>query len=317
MAGVAPFFGSAIARIKRAGDNRLLQLPEVSMRNPITLSLIVVTTSLPAFAADEDKWSTVKGKVVFDDSKHRIPLRVAPKVPNAAEAPACIAKDKEFLTEDWMVDPKTKAVKNAFVWLAPEPTADEWKRLKATGKERLRDFPSFKPEQLHPDLKELTKKTVEMDQPCCRFIPHVLAVRVGQTLVIKNSADFSHNAKYDTRNNGSDNPIIPAGKKIEVPIKEPERFPVLIQCSMHPWMKAYVRVFDHPYFAITNENGDYEIAKAPAGKYRIFVWHAAGGASGGNDGRFGFELAVTPKATAVKTYSVTIDETIKTTDPGK
>ena len=172
-------------------------------------------------------------------------------------------------------------------------------------------FPSFKSDQLHPDLKEPKLKTVEMDQPCCRFIPHVLGVRVGQTLVIKNSAEFSHNAKYETENNGFDNPIIQAGKKIEIPIKKPERLPIFIECGMHPWMRAWVRVFNHPYFAITNDSGEYEIAKSPVGKYRIFVWHAAGGASGGNDGRFGFELAITPKATEVKPYSVTIDERVK------
>jgi len=66
-----------------------------------------------------------------------------------------------------------------------------------------------------------------------------------------------------------------------------------------------VRVFDHPYFAVTNEQGRYEIKDAPVGKYRIFIWHSAGGFSGGNDGRFGYELTITPSKTEVKDYSVT------------
>src|SRR5688572_8961539 len=206
-------------------------------------TLVVTVFAFPVFTADEDKWSTVKGRVVFDDSKHPIPKRVPPDTKGVA-LPQCAAQDKEFLTEDWIVNPKNEGVKDAFVWLAPEPTADEWRRLRAKGADRFRDFPSFKPDQLHPDLKEVKAKTAEMDQPCCRFIPHVLAVRVGQTLVIKNSANFAHNANYDTDNNGADNPLIPAGKQVEIPITKPERREIKVLCNIHPWMSASIRVFD-------------------------------------------------------------------------
>jgi len=281
------------------------------MRSFFAATVALVVVCFPASAADNDKWSTVKGKVVFDDSKHKIPVRGAPKVPTGVEVPACAAKDKDFLTDEWIVDPKSKGVKDAVVWLAPEPTADEWKRLRATDSTRLRIFPSFKPEQVHPDLKLPKEKSVEMDQPCCRFIPHLVTIRIGQTLVIKNSAEFSHNAKYETDNNGADNPLIPAGQKIQIPFKVPEPKPVKVICSIHPWMSAWIRAFDHPYFATTNETGDYEIAKAPVGKFRVFIWHPEGGSSGGNAGRFGYELVISPKATEVKPYSVTLDERTK------
>lgn len=196
------------------------------------VGLLLVAGALPCPAADEDKWSTVKGKVVFDDSKHAIPKRVVPDTKNAV-LPPCAAKDKEFLTEDWVVNAKNKGVQDVFVWLMPEPTADEWKRLKSKGPDRLRAFPSFKPDQLHPDLKEIKQKTVEMDQPCCRFIPHVLGVRVGQTLVVKNSAAFGHNANFVSFNNGQRNPLIPEGKQEEFPIKERERGEIKITCNIH------------------------------------------------------------------------------------
>ena len=73
-------------------------------------------------------------------------------------------------------------------------------------------------------------------------------------------------------------------------------------------MFASIRVFDHPYFAVTNEDGEYEIKKAPVGKLRIFVWHREGSFSGKDEGRFGYELEVKPKVTDVKAYSVTVDE---------
>ncbi|MBO0698666.1 MAG: hypothetical protein J2P46_09745, partial [Zavarzinella sp.] len=191
------------------------------MSRSLIVTLFAAVAALPAAA--QQQWSTVTGKVVFDDSKNKVPQRVFPPAAKGANLPPCAAMDKDFLTEDWIVDPKTKAVKDAVVWLAPEPTADEWKRLKSTGKDRLRDFPSFKPAQIHPDLRAPAGKAIEIDQPCCRFIPHQSAIRVGQTLVIKNSAAFPHNAKYDTDNNGSDNPLISPGKEVQIPIKQPER----------------------------------------------------------------------------------------------
>lgn len=274
------------------------------VRSAFSVILLLVGV-LPATA---QQWSTVKGKVVYDDSKNKIPVRVVPPAAKGANLPPCAALDKEFLTEDWVVDPKTKGIRDVVVWLAPEPTADEWKRLKLPKSDpnRLRDFPTFKPADIHPDSRNPPKDPVVIDQPCCRFIPHQAAIRVGQTLLIKNSAGFPHNAKYDTTNNGSENPLIPAGEKVEVPIKKPERYEIKLQCSIHRWMSASVRVFDHPYFAITNEKGEYEIQNAPVGPCRVFIWHATGGMAGGTDGLFGYELKVTPKTTDVKDYSFTV-----------
>ena len=73
----------------------------------------------PLAAVAQPQWSTVTGKVVFDDAKVKIPVRVFPPAAKGAALPPCAAKDKDFLTEDWIVDPKTKAVKDAVVWLAP------------------------------------------------------------------------------------------------------------------------------------------------------------------------------------------------------
>jgi len=275
------------------------------MRSLFASGFAVVIGVLPALAADDDKWSTVKGKVVFDDSKHKIPTREFPPAAKGKDLPKCAASDKEFLTEDWVVNPKTKAVRDVFVWLAPEPTANEWQQLKGR---KLKKFPSFKEEQLHPDLKAVAPNTVEMDQPCCRFIPHALGVRVGQTVVVKNSASIAHNAHWFSQNNGESNPLLGEGKQAQFPVKEWERAEVKVLCDIHPWMSATIRVFDHPYYAVTNADGEYEIKKAPVGKFRIFIWHREGAYSGKDEGRHGFELTITPKVTEVKEYSVTLDE---------
>src|SRR4051794_35280875 len=103
------------------------------MTRSLLACVIALIVNLGSRGADDDQWSTVKGKVVFDDSKTKIPVRVVPPSSKAADLPACAAKDKDFLTEEWIVDPKTKGVRDAFVWLAPEPTADQWKAIKTKG----------------------------------------------------------------------------------------------------------------------------------------------------------------------------------------
>ncbi|WP_020469240.1 cupredoxin domain-containing protein [Zavarzinella formosa] len=246
--------------------------------------------------ADETKtapagdWVTVKGKIVWDEAKGAPPKRTPIKATKDEEV---AAKDKEFLTEDWVVNTKNGGIKNVVVWLAPEPTAAQLADLKS---KKLKVFPSFDPKDVNPAMAKPVKPTVEIDQPCCRFIPHIVVAQEGQKLVIKNSSIIPHNAKYVGNENGEGNPLIPAGGAFTLPnplVKE--KFPVELSCSIHPWMKAYIRVFDHPYFAVTDADGNFEIKNAPVlkGKLRMFVWQD-NGYSGGAAGAQGSTFDVKP-----------------------
>src|SRR5262249_22162566 len=123
---------------------------------------------------------------------------------------------------------------------------------------------------------------VVMDQPCCMFEPRILALREGQILVAKNSGGVAHNTKID---GGvfcpNTNPLIPAGRSLEIEGWNATGLgAVPVSCSIHPWMKGYIRVFKHPYFAVTNEKGEFDIKNAPAGDYRLAIWHEWGFVSG-------------------------------------
>lgn len=261
------------------------------MRFLCALALLSVV-SLSANAAD---WVTVKGQIIWDSSKP-IPKLTPLKVTKDEEV---AAKDKEFFkdgtltNEELVVSAKNGGIKNVFVWLAPEPTDEQLAALKS---KKLKDFPSFAAADIHPDLAKPAKDVVEIDQPCCRFIPHVLAAREGQKLMIKNSAPVAHNAKYvGGDKNGEGNPIIPSGGAYVLPNPlMAEKAPIDVSCSIHPWMKAWVRVFDHPYFAVTDADGNFEIKNAPVkgGKLRLFVWQEANGFSSGAAGRFGKTIEV-------------------------
>jgi len=112
----------------------------------------------------------------------------------------------------------------------------------------------------------------EIDNLRCRFMPHVSAASVGQFVVLKNSDPMLHTVhaffinEQPQFNVGlypgrvSRKPLIAAGA-------------VKIRCEVHPWMAAYIVVTEHPYQAISDIYGEYEITDIPAGVYQLKVWH--------------------------------------------
>ena len=119
----------------------------------------------------------------------------------------------------------------------------------------------------------LPKKAALMNQDGCMFEPRVQGVQVGQDFLMKNSDPLIHNVRsFSMRNrpfNVAQPPNTPDRKKI-FKRKENE---VMIQCDFHPWMKAYLFVMDHPYFAVTDSKGEYSIKGLPPGKYTLTAWH--------------------------------------------
>jgi hypothetical protein len=140
---------------------------------------------------------------------------------------------------------------------------------------------------LKDDDKKRTDKVI-VDQPHCAFIPHVSATYPsywdgkeqqpsGEELVIKNDAPFNHNTNWagNPSKNPRGNVNLTSGK--ELPLKlVPDSTPVQLSCDIHPWMRARVWVFDHPYFAVTKEDGRFEIKNVPTGvELGLVAWHEA------------------------------------------
>jgi len=114
-----------------------------------------------------------------------------------------------------------------------------------------------------------------LDNRDCMMTPRVLAVMAGTEIVIQNSDPFLHTMRGrlpDFRQ--AFNLVFPKG----TPAKEQKlRFPGLISvtCDTHPHMLAYIHAFDHPYSAVTDARGHFEIAQVPPGRYTITAWHGA------------------------------------------
>ena len=113
-----------------------------------------------------------------------------------------------------------------------------------------------------------------LSQRGCVYVPHVLAVMVGQPMKVANEDDCNHNVHSLAQNNDQFNfaqPTKDPGKDVD-PAKDAEIFPV--KCDVHSWMSAWVAVFDHPYFAVTGDDGTYSIDTAglPDGDYTLTFW---------------------------------------------
>ncbi|MCP4930360.1 MAG: hypothetical protein QGI44_01735 [Candidatus Marinimicrobia bacterium] len=111
-----------------------------------------------------------------------------------------------------------------------------------------------------------------LDQNGCLYSPHVFAVMAGQQIDILNGDKTMHNIHALPKVNKEFNKGMPKSlKKISTVFKKAEDV-FVIKCDVHPWMKSYTRVFDHPYFAVTNTDGTFNISNVPDGTYEIIAW---------------------------------------------
>ncbi len=120
---------------------------------------------------------------------------------------------------------------------------------------------------------EAPKTPVVIDQVGCTYTPHVVALMVGQTLEIRNSDATLHNVLCNPfKNKPFNEGMSVKGGKLEKVFEKPE-FKVDLRCVLHPWMLGYVHVLDHPYFAVTREDGSFTIKGLPPGEYELSVKH--------------------------------------------
>jgi hypothetical protein len=212
-----------------------------------TSNIVMATTAvmvlLLATAASAAEWGAIKGRFVFDGP----PPKLIPLV--VAKDQFCI--DKHPANESVLVgDDGSLANVVVYIRLGRRDKID-----------------------VHPDFKAKLTEPVVLDNQGCHFVPHVTLVRSGQPLILKNTDPVGHNT-----NLGGFNQIIPAGGEIKTKRDRAAAVPASVTCNIHPFMKAYMLVQDHPYMAASAEDGTFTIEKIPAGKREFMFWHEAPGA---------------------------------------
>jgi plastocyanin len=121
-------------------------------------------------------------------------------------------------------------------------------------------------------------QAVVIEQKGCLYQPHVLAVRANQRLELVNDDPTSHNIHPVPANNREWNKAEPPGSKMEEAFAR-EEIAIPVKCNVHPWMRGYIAVFKHPYFAVTGRDGGFDLSHLPPGTYTIKAWHEKLGSS--------------------------------------
>lgn len=111
-----------------------------------------------------------------------------------------------------------------------------------------------------------------LDQVNCQYVPHVIGVQTNQPLRIRSSDPTLHNVHYAPQQNPAKNfGMTQPGAEQLVKFAAAEF--IRVKCDVHPWMTAYIGVFDSPWFAVTGDDGSFELNGIPAGTYTLAAWH--------------------------------------------
>ncbi len=193
-----------------------------------------------AYAETQQTGTTLTGKVIFEGPK---PKR---KVIRMMADPRCAAQHSKRVRSERVIVNKNGTLRNVVVYL----------------KSGFQGEPFETPAQ-----------PVILDQVGCIYKPHVFAAQAGQPVRVRNSDPTLHNVHGYTKKNKPFNFVQPVqGMENTLTFNKPEQA-LTIKCDVHPWMKTYGWVFDHPFFAVTDEDGAFTISGLPAGEYVIEAWH--------------------------------------------
>lgn len=122
---------------------------------------------------------------------------------------------------------------------------------------------------------EVPSEPVVLDQVGCKYVPHVTGIMKGQELMIKNSDKTLHNIHSMSKVNSNFNFAMPAKSDPATKSFAKNEDPFYIKCDVHPWMKTWVVVLEHPYWAVTDADGNFSLDtdKLEPGTYDLCFWH--------------------------------------------
>jgi hypothetical protein len=194
--------------------------------------------------AEVPEWGTIRGQIFVSG----VPPQLPPKANAEGLCPALDVPDDSLI-----IDPVTGGLSYAVVYLRQQPVL------------------------VHPDLAPVPHRPVQQVIKDCRFTPHVVFVRTGQPLDILLSDPIPHHVRavgFTNQLVGGEQ-ITPDSVRFQ--LAQPERLPMRVQCDLHGYMEGWWLVLDHPYGAVTDAEGKFELPQLPVGKHELTIWHEHAG----------------------------------------
>jgi RNA polymerase sigma factor (sigma-70 family) len=284
--------------------------------------------AVAAPAPDAERWGTFRGRVVFAGEPPAPRVIADPAVtwparnqrnelipgapPRRIKDYEVVAKRGVVLSERLVVDPETRGVRNALVYL-------------------------IRPTAVRESAQQAAPRSLRFRADRGVFVPHVLAAMEGTEIVMGTDDPIAYDVHAPVRNRPPLPPTrvlypgeaqiprevrVPIGNEVNVIIGAPggrgasvavgvvpvaKGAPMPVADDIHPWMSAWWLVVDHPYFAVTDGRGAFEIRDVPAGPQQVVVWHEALGAPGRPPGGelFRGEVEIIGGGATVKDFTFT------------
>jgi hypothetical protein len=217
-------------------------------REPVSVAVRpALEVPLAAAALGAAGTGTFSGTILFEGDIPELPPAAAQGDPTIKDPAVCLAQGN-VPNESLVVNPKNKGMKNVFVYLPEAPAGAEVPKPPA--------------------------EPVVFDQKDCRFLPHALLVQAPCKVLVKSDDPVAHNTRTSPLSNTPFNQSVAANdrKGLDLNYKKAERLPVEVKCDFHTWMKAYHLVLDHPWMAVTDDDGKFTIKDVPAGKHEFVIW---------------------------------------------
>lgn len=189
------------------------------------------------------EWTTLRGRIVFDGPPPKTPL-------------LNIRRDEDYCgpfglrDQSLVVNLKNNGLKNVAIFLRNK-----------------------KPVPVHPSYADAENTVVALDNNECQFVPRMQTLRTNQTWQVTSTDTIPHNVAVFAQRNDPFSQIIPQGMALKKQFARSESRPIKVDCSIHAWMRAYLVITDHPYAAVTDENGTFQIRYVPQGTRTFRFWH--------------------------------------------
>lgn len=222
----------------------------VALRKKMAESAKPVDAGAAPVAAEPNGWATLRGSFKMTGT---------PPAPKALavtkDQEVCAPGGKQVLSDDVVVD-ANGGIKNFLVFLSTKykPGDEKWE---------------------HESYAASKDAEVMFDQKDCIFLSRVFAFRNTQKVKVMNSDGVGHNTNISSKGKMAGSNQVIAGHDFSMYVAGGESDdPVDVACSIHPWMTARMISRPNPYFAVTKDDGTFEIANVPTGVDLEFrIWH--------------------------------------------